>query len=256
MPGRAPSSLGDLVDGQVRLVSERDHLAMLGPQVPERGPDGVGCTDELARIRTTLTFERADRDGLDRDGQAPPRSQPVAAGVDEDSAEPRLEPVRIAQLVEPAPGRDHGIVGRILRLARIEQDDPRHAVGVVERPPVEQRVKRPGATYVRRLGQVHATHDRGQLRTRHVHLTIRPARNVHLRDRELQQPTKRLRLRAPRPRPPTRHPRIHDGPTSWTRAARCTATGSWSGPRRPPSPAAPAPARAPGSQPGRRPSRR
>ena len=60
------------------------------------------------------------------------RTKSVAAGVDEDPVEPRLEPGLVAQRLPLAPGLDEGVVGRVLRLGRVAQDRPSEAVRLVE----------------------------------------------------------------------------------------------------------------------------
>ena len=60
------------------------------------------------------------------------RPQSIAAGVDEDPVEPRLETGRVAQGLPLAPGLDERVVGRVLRLGRVAQDGPRQSVRLVE----------------------------------------------------------------------------------------------------------------------------
>ena len=60
------------------------------------------------------------------------RTQPIAAGVDEDPVEPRLEPRRVAQRLPLAPGLDERVVRRVLRLGRVAQDRPGQAICPVQ----------------------------------------------------------------------------------------------------------------------------
>ena len=46
----------------------------------------------------------------------------VVAGVDEDAVDPRLEALGIAQVGEPAPGEDEGVLQRVLGETRVAQD--------------------------------------------------------------------------------------------------------------------------------------
>ena len=55
---------------------------------------------------------------------------PRPAGVDEDAPQPGVEPLRVAQAGQLAPGRDEGVLGGVARLGLVAQHRPRDA----ERP--------------------------------------------------------------------------------------------------------------------------
>ena len=64
--------------------------------------------------------------------QSARRPQAIAAGVDQDPVEPRLESCRVAQRLPLAPRLDECVVGRVLRLGLVTQDRPRQAIRLVQ----------------------------------------------------------------------------------------------------------------------------
>jgi len=109
---------------------------VVGLEPDERAVDGI-AGDEPAGVIRGVQLE-AVQVGQLRDGMAATVAQPVAADVEDDAAEPLLEPVAVAQGRETAPGKHRGVVGRVLGLGRIAQDDARQAVARIEMP-VDER---------------------------------------------------------------------------------------------------------------------
>jgi len=62
----------------------------------------------------------------------PGTSKPVAAGVDQDPSEPGVEPVRIPEAAVVPPCSDERVVGRILSLLCVAEDQPSEAVGGIQ----------------------------------------------------------------------------------------------------------------------------
>src|SRR5664280_1853183 len=91
-PGR------DLVDREVIEVAQHHDLAVIGAQRPDGVREGVAPGEPAVRIRAGQLRIQGDVEG-----QATPRAEMVAARVDDDPPEPRLEPGRIAELAEVAP---------------------------------------------------------------------------------------------------------------------------------------------------------
>ena len=70
---------------------------------------------------------------VDLDRWLPPTAaQPVATGVDQDAGEPRLEAVGIVERPGSPPGGDDRVVGRVLGLDRISQEDSGEEVRPVQ----------------------------------------------------------------------------------------------------------------------------
>ena len=59
-------------------------------------------------------------------------AKPIAAGIDQDAGEPRLESVRVVERAEPPPGGDNRVMRRVLSLDGISQDDGSETVRPIE----------------------------------------------------------------------------------------------------------------------------
>ena len=107
---------------------------MVGLEVDEGTVDGVPG-DEPAGLVGCVQFDAFEVGHL-HDRMAALMPQPIAADVEGDSTEPLLEAIVVAQGVEPPPGQDGSVVGsvvgRVLGLDRVPQDDARQAVGGIE----------------------------------------------------------------------------------------------------------------------------
>lgn len=59
-------------------------------------------------------------------------TEPIAAGVDENAAEPGIEPIRVAEAMMVAPGSDECVVGCIFGLQCVAENEPGKAVALIE----------------------------------------------------------------------------------------------------------------------------
>ncbi len=122
-----PCSRRDLRDAQVLDDTEDDHDPMLRSKLIE----GTAKSVAFSGAREGVGSEAISR--LDpRDPRSPTSPQPRAAFVHEDAIEPRLEPVRIAQVVPVQPGPDGGIVDGVLGVDGITKHQCREPVGPLE----------------------------------------------------------------------------------------------------------------------------
>ena len=127
MPAGMSEPARDRLDRQVAVVAKGDDDPVVGRQ----RRDGVGQDVAVVRLREWVTGR--DRD-LGRDVRRLPARgpQPIAAGVDEDPVEPRLEPRRVAQRRPLPPGLVERVVRGVLGVGRVAQDRAGQAIGRVE----------------------------------------------------------------------------------------------------------------------------
>ena len=120
--------------------AERDpegcrHLGQRHPQQVVQGDDGAmariepgqGIVEELpvGERRGGVAGDRADERGeLDLDHPPAPAANEVETGIDDESVQPAVEPVRIAQSGQVAPGADGGFLDRVARELRVPEDQP------------------------------------------------------------------------------------------------------------------------------------
>jgi hypothetical protein len=164
---RRAGSLGDVVDRQVAPEPEDDDDPLVGIQHRERPGERVARRDGLNSVGPDEPdhLPKSFRRQLD-DRTPPPRSEPVAAGIDDDPAEPRLEAIPVAQARPAAPRGDRGIVNRVLGLHRVAEDDGRQPVGAVE------MALDHGAELVDRVGHEAVADSRRQHRRRSLTLQV------------------------------------------------------------------------------------
>src|SRR4029079_13817187 len=100
-PLRDAESDSDVRDGQVAVVAKRDHDLVVGREARDRGADDIAVLGVDGVVA-------GGKGGLDGDvGRGSPRpAQSVAAGVDEDPVEPRLEAGLIAEGLPLSPRLD------------------------------------------------------------------------------------------------------------------------------------------------------
>jgi hypothetical protein len=128
-PGRETEPVGDVVDGQVRPEAEDDRYAQVDIQVVD-GREEVALADQPvvgvdARLIDCLGVDRYEPDD-------PAASQPIAADVDEDPVEPRLEPCWISERPDPAPCPNERVMGRVLGVIEAAEDEAGEPIGAIE----------------------------------------------------------------------------------------------------------------------------
>jgi hypothetical protein len=131
-PGRDPDALGDGVDGQVLPVAEDDHDPLVRVEHLERSTHRIPGVDDVTEVDLALG---RPADFIRRqlaDWVATARPKAIAAGVDEDAAEPRLEPIGLAQTTSRSPRREGRVGHGVLGFDGVAEDDRRKAEGAVE----------------------------------------------------------------------------------------------------------------------------
>ncbi len=111
--------LGDLHERQPEVVVQDEDRPLIDREPAERPLQFVAVGDGVAAVRGRWPIHGHDPD-VRRPAASPLRF--VVAGVDEDAMDPRLEPVRVPKMREPAPGKDEGVLQRVLGEARVAQD--------------------------------------------------------------------------------------------------------------------------------------
>ncbi len=104
-----PRNLGQR---QPEVVVQDDDGALFGMQARERQVKQFSVCDE----RCYVGYRRSvDRQKLDFDRSSPPTSQDVDAGADDETSEPALEAIRIAERRQVPPGSDETLLDRVSR---------------------------------------------------------------------------------------------------------------------------------------------
>lgn len=128
-PCRGTDSFRDLVDREIGVEAQNDGHPMVWAEAVERPIQckavidiGVGVSGP-GNVPGEVDLHRW-----------PPAAaaQPVATGVDHDAGEPRLEAVRVVERAGSPPGGNDRVMGRVLGLDRIAEEDSGEAVCPVE----------------------------------------------------------------------------------------------------------------------------
>lgn len=111
-------------------VEPKDHGdPVVGTECREGAPDGVAIVDRAMGVmrgrRRSCAIQVVVASEL-------PSPKAIAAGVDHDAGEPRVEPIGVAETRMLLPGSNERVVGRIFRLLCVVEDEPSQPVGVVE----------------------------------------------------------------------------------------------------------------------------
>ncbi len=125
--------LADLVRIEAQVVVEHEDRPLLGRQPPEPALDLVAIGERGEVIRRRRSVDRQDPNGRDPGALA---ARLRIADVDEHSLEPGVEPLRIAEAGQLAPGDHQRLLHRVLGEADVAED--------AARDPEEQVAPRPG----------------------------------------------------------------------------------------------------------------
>src|SRR6476620_9635222 len=110
---------GDLREGHPKEVMEHHDRAPAGLERPQAAIEEVAIDDarrEVARRRDV------DRGQLDLEGTPPTAPHDVETGVDEQSMEPGVEPVGVAQRRQVPPAADHRLLDGVSRELAVTED--------------------------------------------------------------------------------------------------------------------------------------
>lgn len=91
----------------------------LGLEGPKRAIQRVPLRDQR---RSVLDARDDDGSELDLDRTPPASTQRVETGIDDESMEPRVEPIRVSQRGQVTPGSDARLLDRVPRQVRVPED--------------------------------------------------------------------------------------------------------------------------------------
>jgi len=121
-PDRDVERPRDLLEWHPQQVVERDDGTMCGVEVPERPIEQIVLCKVVREVSRRGCIGRDELD-LDRSSTTVPGE--IEAGVDGESVEPGVEPIRVAQARKIAPGSDERFLDRVSREITI----PKHQSG-------------------------------------------------------------------------------------------------------------------------------
>jgi hypothetical protein len=108
----------------------KDHgRSVTGLQLAEAAVELVVIVDQM----DVVTRRRLEPDHPDLDRLTHPKPSLVRTGVDDESMQPCLPALGIAQSREALPGTDDGVLDGIFGLVGVTEDEPREAVEAVAR---------------------------------------------------------------------------------------------------------------------------
>ena len=118
----------DLIDAQVPEEAQRDDHALVWRKLRH------GRSQQPAIVHRAVSVRGFEPRLYGEILHGPPRcvAQTISAGVDQDPIEPMLEQRWIPQGRPLAPGHDKGVVGRVLSLGALAEDDLGEAVAGVK----------------------------------------------------------------------------------------------------------------------------
>ncbi len=126
-PGRDVEHLADLVQAKSEVVVKHENRPLLGREPPEPSLDLIVIRERSELIRSSRPVHRQGPNGGDPGALA---ARLAVAGVDERPLEPGIEPVRITEAGQVAPGDHHRLLHRVLGQA----DDTENAARDLEEP--------------------------------------------------------------------------------------------------------------------------
>jgi hypothetical protein len=127
--GRGTDAFRDLLDREIGVEAQNDDHPMVWAEAVERPIQRQAVID----IGEGVSGPGNIPGEVDLDRWPPAAAaQPVATAVDQDAGKPRLKAVRVVERAGSPPGSDDRIMGRVLGLDGIAQDDSGEAVCPIE----------------------------------------------------------------------------------------------------------------------------
>ena len=121
----------NVLNGEVAIEAKNDGDAVIGAETAE------GALERIALVDLAMGVMRGSRLSCASQvvvASMAPTTEGVAAGVDEDSPEPGVEPVGVAEPVVVAPRSDERVVGRIFSLLCVAENEASQPIALVEAP--------------------------------------------------------------------------------------------------------------------------
>jgi hypothetical protein len=119
----------NLLNREVAVEAKDDGDALVGVEVAERALQSVTLVDLAMGVMRGSNRSRSIQIVM-LSTSAP--AEAIAADVDQDPPEPGVEPIGVTEPGVLAPGSDERVVGRILCLLYVAEDQPREPVGRVQ----------------------------------------------------------------------------------------------------------------------------
>ena len=120
-PQRDPQRAGNFRQRQVEVVVKDDEGACLRLEAAETALELVTVGHERQRV---VEDRHVDGDELDIEAMAPEPARLIDAGADQQTVEPRVEAIGLAQRGQVAPGPDERLMDGVLGLVWVTKDEP------------------------------------------------------------------------------------------------------------------------------------
>ena len=134
-PQRDPHRCGGVRERQAEVVVKDDHGAVFRLEMADATLDQVAVGRGRLGVRHR---ERMDLGELDLDASALGRPELIAAGVEEEPVEPRLEAIGVAQAGQVPPAPDERLLDGVLRAVGIPEDESGRGVQSTDRGACQQ----------------------------------------------------------------------------------------------------------------------
>ena len=118
-PERDPECRRHVGQRHPEVVVQDDDRALLGSEAPERQLEQVAVGDDGCHVGHRRSV---DRQQLDLDRPAASTSEDVDAGAEDETAEPGLEAIRIAERRKVPPGSKEALLDRVSRELVVPED--------------------------------------------------------------------------------------------------------------------------------------
>ena len=155
---RCANRARNLLHREVAVEAKDDGGALIGVEAAKRALEAIALGDDVMGVIRGSERSRSIQIVM---SPVAGTAEPVTTDVDEDSSEPGIELLGIAEAVMLPPCSDERVVSRILGLLCVAEDEPGEAVGRVETlvdKPLEGggsrrlRVRRDGSGFLAQAG--------------------------------------------------------------------------------------------------------
>jgi len=131
---RRADGMGDLFDGEVAVIAKDDGDAVVDAEPAEGALERIALDDGAMGV---IRGSRASRSIQILVASVSASAKVVTAGVDQDPAEPGLEPIGISKSPVVPPCANERVVGRIFSLLCVAEDEKGEPIRLVEVRPAQ-----------------------------------------------------------------------------------------------------------------------
>ena len=142
---RCANRASNLLNGEIAVKAKDDNDALVGTEAAERAVEGVAVVDLAMGVMWGSRRSCSIQIPVASVAATP---EVIAADVDQDSSEPCVEALRIAEPMVIPPCSDECVVGRILCLLCVTEDETSEPVGRIE-PLVDETLEGGGSGRLR-----------------------------------------------------------------------------------------------------------